>query len=54
MAGRAGGLETGRYVDLRGEQNNNEPIANLFMRILEDAGRRVETFGDDGTRALDI
>ena len=42
MAGRSGGLETGRYVDLRGEQNNNEPIANLFMRILEDAGRPVK------------
>ncbi len=54
MAGRAGGLETGRYVDVRGQENNNEPVANLFMRILEDAGSPVATFGDDGTRSLQI
>ena len=55
LAGRAGGLQTGRYVDLRDpNQNNNEPVANLFMRILEDAGAGVASFGDDGTRALDI
>ena len=54
LAGRAGGLQTGRYVDVRAEENNNEPVANLFMRILEDAGTPVASFGDDGTRALQI
>ena len=54
MAGRAGGLQTGRFVDVRGENNNNEPVANLFMRILEDAGTPVERFGDDGDRSLQI
>lgn len=54
LAGRAGGLQTGRYVNLRGDQRNNEPLANLYMRILEDAGAGVATFGDDGTRALNV
>ena len=54
MAGRAGGLETGRYVDVRSEVTNNEPVANLFLRILQDAGVNVNTFGDDGTRPLHI
>ena len=54
MAGRAGGLETGRYVDVRSDVTNNEPVANLFLRILQDAGANVNTFGDDGTRPLHI
>jgi hypothetical protein len=54
LAGRAGGLQTGRYINLRGAQRNNEPLANLYMRILDDAGAGVATFGDDGDRVLDV
>lgn len=54
LAGRAAGLQTGRYVDLRGAQRNNQPLANLYMRILADAGTPVDAFGDDGVAALDV
>ncbi|MEE2756580.1 MAG: DUF1552 domain-containing protein [Myxococcota bacterium] len=55
LAGRAGGLQTGQYVDVRNaDETNNEPVANLFMRILADAGAGVERFGDDGTRAFSL
>lgn len=54
LAGRAGGLQTGRYVDLRSDERNNQPLANLYMRILEDAGAGVARFGDDGDRALNV
>ena len=52
LAGRAGGLERGRYVDLRGAERNNQPLANLFLQILHDAGRPDARFGDDGTAPL--
>ena len=54
LAGRAGGLQTGRYVNLRGAQRNNEPLANLYLRILADAGAPQDRFGDDGDRVLDV
>ncbi len=54
LAGRAAGLATGRYVNLRGQQRNNQPVANLFMRVLADAGSPVQSFGDDGTQALEL
>ena len=54
LAGRAGGLETGRYVDVRSDVTNNEPVANLFIRILQDAGAQINTFGDDGTHPLTL
>ena len=54
LVGRAGGLETGRYVNLRGNERNNQPLANLYMRILQDAGAGVDRFGDDGVLALDV
>ncbi|MEE2789372.1 MAG: DUF1552 domain-containing protein, partial [Myxococcota bacterium] len=52
MAGRNAGLGTGQYVDLRAPQRNNQPIANLFIRILQDCGGQVQTFGDDGDQPL--
>lgn len=54
LAGRAGGLATGRHVDLTANVVNNEPVANLFIRVLQDAGADITTFGDDGTHALDV
>lgn len=54
LAGRAAGLPTGQYVDLRGPQQNNQPVANLFMRVLADAGAGVDRFGDDGDRVLEL
>ena len=54
LGGRAGGLETGRYLDLRGAERNNRPLADLFLRILHDAGRFDAGFGDDGTAPLQV
>ena len=52
LAGRAAGLGTGRYVNLQGPDRNNQPVANLFLRILEDCGGQADRFGDDGDRSL--
>ena len=54
LAGRAGGLATGQYVDLTAQERNNQPVANLFMRILDDAGAAVPSFGDDGDRVFQL
>ena len=55
LAGRAGGLQTGQYVDVRQpDETNNEPVANLFMRILQDSDVAIERFGDDGDRAFSL
>ena len=54
LAGRCGGLQPGRFADVAGMQANNEPIANLFLRIMQDAGMSTQTFGDDGVAALSI
>ena len=54
LGGRCGGLQAGRYLDLRGDQENNAPLANLFMRVLDDAGAGVERFGDDGDQSLEV
>lgn len=54
LAGRSGGLTNGRYVDVTGAQDNNQPVANLFMRIAQDAGVSINSFGDDGVQALDV
>ncbi len=54
LAGRSGGLTNGRYLDVTAAEANNQPVANLFMRIAQDAGVALNTFGDDGVQALDI
>lgn len=53
IAGRAGGLNMGRYVDLTAT-SAQEPIANLYLKILEDAGSSETTFGDDGVSPLNV
>ena len=52
LAGRVGSYSMGQYHDLRAPQRNNQPLANLYLSILHDAGRMDTTFGDDGTQAL--
>jgi hypothetical protein len=54
LAGRSGGLTNGRSLDVSGSEANNQPVANLFMRIAQDAGVSINSFGDDGTQALNI
>ena len=49
LAGRANGyFATGRHVRYRNEQ----PVANLFMSMLDAMGVPVNQFGDDGTALL--
>lgn len=48
VAGRGGGtLDSGRHVDYGGQ-----PLANLFIAMLQKLGANVATFGDNGTAAL--
>lgn len=53
LAGRVADLNMGRYLDLV-SANNQEPIANLYLKILQDAGSSLNTFGDDGVSPLNI
>lgn len=53
LAGRVAQLQMGRHVDLRAT-NENSPIANLYLSILQDAGVTQGTFGDDGTAPLNV
>lgn len=49
LAGRANGyFATGRHIRYRNEQ----PVANLFMSMLDAMGTPVGQFGDDGTALL--
>ncbi len=49
LAGSGGGTVTpGRHVRYTGD----EPMANLFISMLQSFGVEVENFGDDGTRPL--
>jgi hypothetical protein len=50
LAGGTGAWETGRHVQVTADT----PIANLFIRILNELGAPVSEFGDDGTEALTI
>ena len=52
LAGRAAGLQMGRYLDITsmGEQ----PIANLYLALLQDAGSAQQSFGDDGSTPLSL
>ena len=51
LAGRGGGAhDAGRHVDLGTET----PIADLFIAMAGAAGVSVGSFGQDGTRALDL
>ena len=52
LAGRAASYSMGMYHDLRSTIRNNQPLANLYLSILHDAGRLEATFGDDGTQPL--
>lgn len=48
LAGRGGGaLAPGRHVRYSGE-----PVANLFISLMQAMGVEASTFGDDGTRPL--
>jgi hypothetical protein len=48
LAGRGGGTVTpGRHVRYDGQ-----PIANLFISLLQSVGVGLEHFGDDGSRPL--
>jgi hypothetical protein len=51
LAGRVGDLEMGRYLDITAM---DQPIANLYLTMLQDAGSSVQTFGDDGVTPLII
>jgi len=42
----AGAMRTGEHIEA------DAPLANYFMRVLEEVGAPQETFGDDGTEAL--
>ena len=42
----AGSLKTGEHIEA------DAPIADYFMRVLEEVGAPQESFGDDGTEAL--
>jgi len=48
--GASGQLRAGRHVMLGGQP----PIADLFIRMAGWCGADLGTFGDDGTRALDL
>lgn len=49
LAGRANGyFATGRHIRYSREQ----PVANLFVSMLESMGLPVQSFGDDGTGTL--
>ena len=52
MAGRAVVLKPDAMWTSGASKTIMSPLPTS-MRILEDAGRLVETFGDDGTRALE-
>ena len=54
IAGHVGGIERGHYYDLRNTNDYGRPIADLFLRILRDAGVNDQQFGDDGERALEL
>ena len=54
LAGRVSTLNMGQYVDLRENTANNQPIANLYLSILHDAGVNLQTFGDDGVTPLSL
>lgn len=43
-----GGYEHGRYVDLRNAQD--QPLCNLFVRLMQDAGVEAEAFGQSTGR----
>ena len=53
LAGRVGDLSMGRYLDLT-STNTQTPIANLYLKILNDAGSSLSVFGDDGTSPLNL
>ena len=53
LAGRVADLSMGRYLDLR-SNNAQEPIANLYLKILNDAGSPLNNFGDDGINPFNI
>ncbi|MAD61170.1 MAG: hypothetical protein CMH49_06635 [Myxococcales bacterium] len=53
LAGRVADLNMGRYLDLR-SNNAQEPIANLYLKILNDAGSPLNNFGDDGINPFNI
>jgi hypothetical protein len=48
--GLGGALKSGRHLVF----TEDEPIANLFISLLEGAGVPTPTFGDDGTGPLDL
>ena len=54
MAGRVADFQMGRFVDREGSQLYNEPIANLFLAILQDFGSTQTTFGDDGSSPISL
>jgi hypothetical protein len=51
LAGRGGGaLNPGRHIALP----DREPLANLYLTLLQMLGVEEATFGADGTTALDL
>ena len=54
LAGRAANFTMGQYVNLSAPEQNNAPLANLYLSILQDAGVLNPTFGDDGVQPLDL
>ena len=51
MAGSGGGAwTTGRHI----VYPDRTPIANLFIRMLNELGAPVSEFGDDGTESLTV
>ena len=54
LAGRAANFTMGQYVNLSAQEQNNAPLANLYLSILQDAGVPTQTFGDDGVHPLDL
>jgi hypothetical protein len=43
-----GGYEHGRYVDLRND--HDQPLCNLFVRLMQDCGIEMDTFGQSNGR----
>ena len=51
FAGRVAQSSMGRYVDITGQ---DQPLANLYLTLLQDAGSPIQAFGDDGVIPLNI
>ena len=53
LAGKGGGvIKPGRHINYTGDKDNQQPIANLYISIMNTLGVSDQTFGMDGTAPL--